>query len=443
MRVLLIQAKSKQEEDAPVLPLGICYLATALAAHNHEINAYDTNTTNDPIAGLKHLIRNSEPEIIGVSFRNIDNAWYTLNNNYFQQFSELISIIKETAPESKILAGGPAFSIFAQRLMELVPGIDYGIFSEGEDAMPDLINNLDRPQSVKGIFHRHNGSVLFTGAREPIDFASFPAPRRDFLDLAPYLKHNTSIGIQTKRGCPFKCTYCTYPYIEGAKIRIRPPEAVVDEIEEMVREYNIRSFFFVDSIFNAPLSHASKILEGMLARGLNLRWRSYEELKYIDEEYMKLAKATGHVDFEFAPDGISRSTLNGLNKETTREDIERVYSICKKIDHINVIFYFFINGPGERFANIFRFIFFLIRCKLFLRKKVTIAYPRLIRIYPNTQLYNLALEKGLLKPGDDIIQAVFYNPPPFKYIVNILRPIVRIVRFLFRILTGQIFRSHD
>jgi anaerobic magnesium-protoporphyrin IX monomethyl ester cyclase len=443
MRVLLIQAKSIQKEDAPVLPLGLCYLATALAAHNHEINAYDTNTSTDPISELKRLILSSEPEIIGISLRNIDNALYTAYHNYFHPFSELVSIIKETAPESKILAGGPGFSIFAQRLMELVPGIDYGIFSEGEEAMPDLINNLDRPQSVKGIFHRHNGSVLFTGAREPVDFASFPAPRRDFLDLTPYLKHNTSIGIQTKRGCPFKCSYCTYPYIEGAKYRIRPPEAVIDEIEELVREYDMRSFFFVDSIFNVPPSHASKILEGMLARGLNLRWGCYEELKYIDEEYVKLAKDTGHVDFEFAPDGISRSTLNGLNKETSREDIERVYSICKKNDHIKVAFSFFINGPGESFANIFRLIFFLIRCKLFLRKKVIITYPHLIRIYPNTQLYNMALEKGLLKPGDDIIQAVFYNPPPFKYIVNILRPIVKTVRFIFRILTGRIFRSND
>lgn len=353
----------------------------------------------------------------------------------------MVSIIKETAPETKLIVGGSGFSIYGQQLMERLPKIDYGIFSEGEETVPDLLNNLDSPQSVKGIFLRHNGNVLFTGVRELLDFARFPAPRRDFLDLAPYLEHPFRIGIQTKRGCPFNCVYCTYPYLEGTGVRMRSPDAVLDELEEMVWKYNLQSFSFVDSIFNVPQSHARKILEGMLARGLKLRWRCSDELKYFDEEYFKLAQAAGCKDFEFSPDGISRSTLAGVNKSTTPEDIKRGYSIIRKNDNVTVSFSFFINGPGESFTNIFRLILFIIRCKLFLRKKLDDIYIVPIRIYPNTPIYNLALEKGLLKPDDDIVKPVYYNPPPWKYIIKVLKSISRIVHSLFRALKRAIYRS--
>ena len=95
MRVLLVQSKSKQEDDKPVLPLGLCYLATALTGHNHEIDIYDTNTSTNPISELKRLIRSSEPEIIGVGLRNIDTSRYADDYNYVQPFAELVSIIKE------------------------------------------------------------------------------------------------------------------------------------------------------------------------------------------------------------------------------------------------------------------------------------------------------------------------------------------------------------
>jgi anaerobic magnesium-protoporphyrin IX monomethyl ester cyclase len=441
MRILLVQSESTPTGLNPVLPIGLCYLGTALANNHHDVNIYDVNTTSNPVSDLKRLIRKSEPEIIGVSLRNIDTTFYTHNLNFIQAFTDLVSIIKETAPETMILAGGPAFSIYGQQLMERLPDIEYGIFSEGEETLPDLLNNLNQPQSVKGIFLRNNNKILFTGAREPIDFASFSAPRRDFLDLEPYLKNSFSIGVQTKRGCPFNCVYCTYPYLQGNEVRMRPADAVLDEIEDLVRKYNLRSFSFVDSVFNVPQSYAREILKGMMARGLDIQWRGFDELKYFDEEYFKLAKASGCVDFEFSPDGMTRSTLAGLNKVTSPEDIERGYSIIKNNDGVRASFSFFINGPGESLANIFYLTLFIIRCRLFIRRKLNDIYVLPIRIYRNTPIYDLALEKGLIKPDDDILGSAYYDPPQYKYLLPIvyfilprLTHVLRIIRSLFLVL---------
>ena len=438
MRILLIQSKSKPKEESPILPLGLCYVATALSRHNHEVNIYDTNTSNDPIRELRESIKIHEPQVIGVGLRNIDTSRYTHHSNYVEPFNELISQLKEMAPGIKILAGGPGFSIYGMEIMKRVPTIDYGIFNEGEETIPELLNSLDQPQDVKGIFYRLNDTVQFTGAREPIDFRNLPAPKRDFLDLTPYLEHSFSIGVQTKRGCPFKCTYCTYPYLQGAELRIRPVHDVLDELEELVKKFSLRSFFFVDSIFNVPQSYTRELLEGMLERGINLRWRSYDEPKFADTEYMRLAKETGHDLFEFSPDGVSRSTLRGLDKVTTEQDIKRVYSIAKRTDDIKVIFSFFINSPGESIGNIFRLFLFVLRCKLFLRKKLDGTHVHLIRIYPNTKLHALALDKGLLRRDDDLIRPVFYNPPPLRYILVILFPIARRIRSVLGVLLRRL-----
>jgi anaerobic magnesium-protoporphyrin IX monomethyl ester cyclase len=434
MRVLLVQSKSVSSGDNPILPLGLCYLATALADNHHDINIYDTNTSTNPVTELKRLIHKSEPDMIGVSLRNIDTNFNSaVPTDYVQPFSELVSSIKEIAPKTKILAGGPGFSIFGQRLMERLPGIDYGIFNEGEETVPELLDNIDRPQSVKGIFFRNNGTILFTGAREPIDFARFPAPRRNFLDLGPYLERPHSIGVQTKRGCYFNCVYCVYPYLQGTTIRMRPPKAVLDELEEMVRKYNLRSFFFVDSIFNVPQSHAREIMEGMLARGLELKWRGFDEAKYFDTDYCKLAKTAGCNHFDFSPDGISKSTLTALNKVTSAEDIKRAYSICKNIDDVKVTFNFFMNGPGESLDNIIRLVIFMIRCRLVLRKKISDIQLLFVRIYPNTPIFDLAVEKGITKPSDDIIKTTLYNPPPWRYIIKSTIFVYKAVRSCYRV----------
>lgn len=446
MRVLLVQSYSKAEEPL-VFPLGPCYVATALMNHNHEVSVYDTNISADPITELNKLVQNLEPQIIGVGLRNIDNSSYWSYRSHIAPFLQLVSMLNEAMPTAKILVGGPGFSIYARQIMERAKAIDYGIFLEGEESVLELLDNLDHPQSVAGVFYRHNDAIHFTGTREPIDFANLPPPRRDVVDLAPYLEHPFSVGVQTKRGCAFKCLYCTYPYLEGAGLRLRPAHAVVDELEELVADYGLRSFWFADSIFNFPQSHAREICDEMLARGLSLRWLGYQNEKFVDEEYMTQARDSGCDCFVFSPDGITRSTLTALNKELTEQDIERVYSVAKQIDDVKVGFGFFLNGPGESLRNLFRLFLFVARSKLILRRKMHFLVFEHIRIYPHTPIHALALEKGLVEEEDDLIEPVFYNPPPLRYILAMLRLLTQTAyaagRIVFRLRPTSRKRARD
>ena len=131
----------------------------------------------------------------------------------------------------------------------------------------------DQPDSVKGIFYRRENSLHFSGYRQPLEFANFPQPDRKSRNPEPYLKKEYSIGIQTKRGCPFACAYCTYPYLQGNNLLIRPLESVVDELETLSKQYGVKSVSFVDSVFNVPQDYAVDLLQAMSKRGLDLKWK--------------------------------------------------------------------------------------------------------------------------------------------------------------------------
>jgi anaerobic magnesium-protoporphyrin IX monomethyl ester cyclase len=426
VRVLLVQSYLGPKDEL-VFPLGLCYVATALVNHGHQVSIHDTNVSPDPFSELRKLVANLEPEVIGVGLRNIDNSSYRDYRSYVKSFLTLVSLLKEAMPTSKIIAGGPGFSIYARQLMERAREIDYGIFLEGEESLPELLENLGQPESIRGIFYRHKDALHFTGARGPLDFASLPAPRRDMVDFTPYLRHPFSIGVQTKRGCAFKCAYCTYPYLEGAELRLRPAPSVVDELEELVKEYGLRTFWFTDSVFNVPQSYASEICREMLARGLTLYWRSYQNEKFVDGEYMKLARDAGCDTFWFSPDGISKSTLTALNKNLTKQDIQKVYSLAKQIDNVKVGFSFFVNGPGESLGNLFHLFSFTVRSKLLLRRKLGYLFFSRIRIYPHTPIHALALQKGVVKERENLLEPVFYNPPPLRHVLTLLHPLIMVV----------------
>lgn len=141
-------------------------------------------------------------------------------------------------------------------------GVDYAVAGDGERASVALVNALSRGENVPslpGIVRSIEGTVHFTPPGEDADLDSLPfASLHRWIDLARYERHGATIPIQTKRGCVYKCVYCTYRNVEGWGYRTRDPERVADEIEELHREAGVRHFDFVDSTFNSPPATLSR-----------------------------------------------------------------------------------------------------------------------------------------------------------------------------------------
>ncbi len=287
MKVLLIQSPlGKKGGVLSAFPLGLAYLGGALK--DVELTVIDPNSEEHPFEKVEKTIAKTNPDIIGLSLRNIDSAISSDVRSYFGSFADLVALVHKNRSDAKIIVGGTGFSIFPEQIMERFPEIDYGLFLEAEYSLPALLQNLDNPQKVPGLYYRKDGKVNFTGKGCPVDFDELDAPPREIegLNLEWYKKIPHSFGVQTKRGCAFRCAYCTYPYLQGNSCRLRSPKKVVDEIETLVNSYGVDSIFFADTIFNYPFDHAREICLELKKRKLSVKWSAWFKENYVNKQFL-------------------------------------------------------------------------------------------------------------------------------------------------------------
>jgi len=285
--------------------------------------------------------------------------------------------------------------------------------------VPKLLNNLDNPEDVRGIFIRKDGSVLFTGERPLPDFSRIPPPRMDpeIIDMTRYLGPSYNIiGVQAKRGCTLKCAYCSYPLVSGRIIRQRPAAEVVDQIEYMVKDLGVKRFTFVDNVFNVPQQHAEDICREMIRRSIDVEFGAWCHTKGVTEEFLTLLRDAGAVQIDFSPDAATDKGLAVLRKDLTEEDIWNVIRMAKRVKGVWVGFGFFASLPGYTFKDTFKTMIMPFRIQLALpgRGGGGISY---VRIEPNTTLQEIAVKEGIIDKDDNLLPEdekhlakMFYRP---------------------------------
>jgi anaerobic magnesium-protoporphyrin IX monomethyl ester cyclase len=433
LRVLLVQAYlGRFEEGGNVFPLGLCYIATALKGH--DVRIFDPNTSKVPYDELKAQLITFVPDVIGISLRNIDTTQIRDLFYYFKTIRPTINVIKEINPLIRIVIGGSGFSMFARKIMERFPEIDFGVYLEGDESMPELLSNLNRPDDVKGIFIRKGTSVVFTGQRPFPNLARLSIPRRDLVDIRKY-DHPiyTTIGVQTKRGCPLCCAYCSYPFLNGREVRTRSAELIADEIEDLVNNYNIKRFMFTDSIFNIPEQHAENICQEIIRRGLNVEWSAWYNVKGLSEEMVKLAVDAGCTNFSFSPDAASDPSLKALGKNFTEEDLIRVIKLLRKTVGVRVEFNFFCTPPKQNFIGFLKVLRLFLTINFLFRGRAVVNLSW-IRIEPETSICGVAIKDGIIDSKTELLPdeerdlaglfyscpaTAWYADPVFNFILNL------------------------
>lgn len=424
MNILLVQAYLGRTEP-PVFPLGLSCLVSSIKGHN--LKVFDPNVSKDPYVELANTLDRFRPDIVGISIRNIDSTNKRKVVFYYKYLRDMIDVVKSNIySPSKIIVGGSGFSMFANEIMHDESRVDYGVFLEGEQTFPELIENLEQPEIVKGIFYRRDGEAIFTGPRDQVDLNSVPFPDRTVISLEPYKGTRDSIGVETKRGCMLDCIYCVYGFLNGKRLRLRNPGMVVDEIETLVRDMGVKRFTFVDAVFNIPLSHAEVICKEMIKRNLDVSWSAWFHEKYMTEEFVQLVKEAGCNKIILSPDGFSDKVLFILGKNLRKKDILRTFDIIKKVDDgIEVCYNFFKNPPGQDLITFLKLLYFYFRAKFLLKERVHFEFNS-IRIEPHTRLYKIALEEGLIKKNDGILYPKYYTNPDTVYIEKIFDMMLRL-----------------
>ncbi len=338
MRVLLINPYYPLSET-PSPPLGLAYLAAALAESGAEVKILDLVVFPYSQSMLQTLIGDFNPQVVGITAVSMtfDNAIGVLKD------------IKRIDPDILTVMGGPHVSFCARETLKDYPELDVAVIGEGEHTVVELCRAANSGQAlndINGIAYRQGADICHSPKRELIEnLDKLPLPDRGLLPLGRYRALNMPISLTTSRGCPFKCIFCVGRKMVGARVRYRNPEKVVDELQYL-STLNFHQINIADDLFTANKNHCLAVCDEIIKRGLKLTWTSFARVDTVSDEVLTRMKAAGCNAVSFGIESANPQILKTIKKGITLEQVEAAVVMCKKAG-ITPYASFILGLPGE------------------------------------------------------------------------------------------------
>lgn len=398
-KILLVSA-NQLSVPYPVYPLGISYLKTYLQNKlpHLEIEVFDfiDKDYND----FNSFLDEFQPDYTGISLRNIDDVNIYKKESYIHHYRSIVENTRKFS-KSKIIIGGAGFSIFPETLFCMLDP-DFGIYGEGEEQFYKLLTSLENNSdfsNIENLLYKKNEFIIFNKKNQSIKKLELQF-EQELTDY--YWHHSGMLNIQTKRGCPYNCIYCTYPLIEGHNVRTLSADSIVETLYDLSENKKIDYVFFTDSIFNINNDYNIELAEKIIKKKIKIHWGAYFNFCNFDEETIRLFQRAGLKHIEFGTESLSDTMLKNYNKPFEVAEIFEASKICNKlgIDHAHFLI---LGGYGETAETL---------NETFENSKKmerTIYFPFIgMRIYPSTYLHKIALEEKKIESSNDLLAPSFY-----------------------------------
>jgi radical SAM superfamily enzyme YgiQ (UPF0313 family) len=402
VRVLLISANTERISMVTI-PLGLGLVAAATRQAGHQVAFLDLLGSVDVGLSVRQAIERATPEVIGVSIRNIDDQNAQNPRFLLEQAREVVAACRAHSAAPVVL-GGAGYSLFPRAALDYL-GADDGVRGDGEAAFPALLAHLRSgldPRGVPGVYLA--GKAGGGGRAEARDLDGLPL-------WDPALERYADLGVadiwvpvQTRRGCPNDCSYCSTALIQGRALRQRSVPQVLDTLRALV-DRGFRRFYFVDNNFNVPEAEAFALCSGLRTLPPGVSWRCILYPRPVGEMLVKAMAASGCVEVSLGFESGCEAILRGMNKHYTPDDVRRTVALLKR-HGIRRMGFLLLGGPGETRETVEQSLAFAKGLDLD-GLKVTIG----IRIYPGTPLARQAVLDGMIAPDDDLLRPRFYLAP--------------------------------
>lgn len=394
-RVLLISA-NMMKKPYPVYPLGLDYVVGVLNSR-YETKILDMNEFSS-LEKLGEQVRSYAPDYIGLSIRNIDNTDTINSKGFLSDYQHLVNVIRRNS-QAPLILGGSGYTVFPLEFIRALDA-DYGIAGEGE-RFPVLLAALEDKTditTIPGIVTKQSASVDYEAWNGGMHRTFNP----DSAHTKYYLSYGGMLNLQTKRGCPFKCSYCTYPHIEGSRMRFFEPKEIASQAREL-QNAGAKYIFMTDSAFNASYNQSLQVAEAFVNAGVSIPWGGFfAPTVPPDDYYQKLADA-GLTHVEFGTESMCDKMLYNLQKPFVSSDVFQAHQKALAAG-LFIAHYFMLGGPGENEETLQETLDSVDQ----LEKAVFFFFCG-IRIYPHTALYDTAVGEGQISASQNLIEPVFYR----------------------------------
>ena len=382
------------------IPWGMACVAAAARQNGHEVSLLDLILEDDPQAAIEKNISGMEPDIIGVSVRNIDDQDRKHPTFFLDKVKETIATCRRLS-QASIVLGGAGYSIFPGASLDYL-GADMGIQGEGEHVFVELLKRIElgiELSDLPGLYLRgHNNGFK---SRFVADMDDLTLPDTEM--LSPYLARFEELWlpVQTRRGCFMRCSYCSTGMIEGFELRKRSPEIVVQRLSQYA-DAGFHRVYFVDNNFSVPKSQGLQICREMTKRKLDITWRCILNPMQVDEELVAAMAEAGCKEVSIGFESGCERILKNMNKHFTLENICRTSGLLKNYG-VRRMGFLLLGGPGEIKESVQDSFTFAESLNL-----ESLRVTAGIRIYPRTPLAEYAIEEGVISRNDNLLFPKFY-----------------------------------
>jgi len=372
----------------PVAPVGLDYLAGALAARGLQADSLDLAFADDLEDALLDYFADRDPRMVGLSFRNTDDCYLVSQAGFVSDFQEIVGLIR-SATDAPLVLGGCGYSLFPVELLRIT-GAEFGVVGDGEETLPALIDRLRARRSVAdlpGVAVRDGEAVHVTAPQYGREISL--STDRAFIDNARYFREGGQGGFETKRGCSHRCIYCADPVAKGRKVRRRDPDEAAREVRALLKQ-GVNVLHTCDPEFNVPPDHGMGVCARLIGRGLadRVRWYAYCTPAPFTEELAKSMRRAGCVGVNFGADSGCDAQLRRLGRGYTAGQVAAAVNAAKTAG-LTVMLDLLVGAPGETPETCAETIDFV--------KSLPIdcaGAPVGVRLYPGTPLTESVLAAG-------------------------------------------------
>lgn len=347
MKILLIhnyflaEDAVEQKVMRPYPPLGILYISAYLESKGVEHEVFDgTFSTREK---LNELLLKERPHYIGFYVN------FLLRKNVLKS----IETIKNQLPDSKIILGGSDGRYHAENYLK--NGADYIVLGEGEVSFFELITHLTKGvdiSEINGIAFKSNDKITENPARDFIrNMDNIPFPNRKKIQFKNYLetwKKNhgySSITINTQRGCPYTCKWCSHA-VYGDTYRRRSPKNIIQELKEITEKYSPDRFWFVDDVFTMSKNWLRDFNQELKNENLVISYECISRADKLDEESIKLLKESGCSLVWIGAESGSQKVLDMMDRRVEVNQVREMMKLAKSSD-IQTGTFIMLGYPGE------------------------------------------------------------------------------------------------
>lgn len=374
-------------------------------------------------------IREYNPRVIGLAAIGANPS--AASTPKMLAVRSLLNLIQENNFDSKTVLYGIHPSALAEETLR-EEKIDFVI--KGEAFYP-ILNILKETKSQdiddlsfnKGICYLRDKKFISGGWAKVVEnLDELPFAAWDLLPMDKYRAHNWHCFghirqrspyaiIYTSFGCPFDCKYCNIHSLYGGSpgIRYRSPEKVVEEIDFLVKNYNIKHLKILDELFVSEKSRVDRFCDLLIKRNYRINIWAYARVDTVNELLLKKLKQAGVNWICYGFEAASKKVRDGVSKG--RFDQEAIYEAAR-ITHdagIHIIGNFMFGLPDDDQQSM--------QETLNLAKKLRCEYVNFYTTmaYPGSKLYQEAIKqkKQLPKSWSGYSQFSYETLPlPTKYL---------------------------